>query len=151
MRACLHRGRGGAEAARFRARDYTNHVTYERLLILGVALQIVGLLAFYQYVTSGPSSAVFIWLTSGTGLVLALIGLVTWCRRNMVTAKLIKLAGGLFGLGGITFGFAALGHTFGVFFVVAIPALLLSVAFASLAVIVAVVGRVRSHRRQHEA
>jgi hypothetical protein len=102
------------------------------IIAWGVAIQLLGVVAAYQYMRNGSGPAALIWVPSGIGCLVTLIGVVIWCRRNIT--KLRRLAGWLLLLGGLTFCIAALGHALGVFFLVAIPTLILGGGAALLAI-----------------
>jgi hypothetical protein len=123
------------------------HNNPSAIITWGVAIQLLGVLAAYQYVTNSSAPAALVWVPSGIGCLVTIIGVLIWCRRN--TTKLRSLAGWLLLLGGLTFCIAALGHALGVFFLIAVPTLILSGGVALLAVAVAVLNKFRSHRHSH--
>ncbi len=129
---------------------YTSQVPQDMpsaVITIGFIFQILGVVAAYQYVTSGSASAAFVWIPAGTGFGITLVGVVIWCRRNM--NRLRSLAGWLFLIGGLTFCVAALGHAIGVFFLIAIPTLLLSAGVAVWAAGAAILKRASGHRHSH--
>ena len=131
---------------------YTNRVPQNipsAVIMCGFAIQFVGVVAAYQYVTDGSASAAFVWVPAGIGFLVTLAGVVMWCRRNATSLR--KLAGWLLLFGGLTFCIAILGHALGVFFLVAVPALLLSAGVALAAAAATTLNKLRNHRHSHSA
>jgi hypothetical protein len=93
--------------------------------VVGGAAMLWGLKLFAEYVssTSGPSGSFVLILIAG-GFLLALAGLVTWCRRSCKTQRR-RLSATLLVVAALTFCVGLLGHVLATFFAIAIPSLLL--------------------------
>ena len=94
----------------------------------GAIALLLGFYFFAEFVSSDSGiSAAFIWTLVAGGFVLALVGLVLWCRRATKSQRR-KLSAILLGLGTVTFWLALLGHVLGTLLAIAIPAFLLGIA-----------------------
>src|SRR5438105_2218288 len=115
------------------AGQYNRRVSQEAAgttIAAGVILSFLAVFNFYHYVTDGASAA-SVWIPAGIGLVVTLAGVVIWTLRD--PASLQRPARWLLLLGAVTFCVGAVGHGFIVFFLIAIPALILSAGVALVA------------------
>ncbi len=120
------------------------------IVSVGFAVQLLGTLAAYQYVTTGRSSAAFVWVPAGLGWVLTILGLAMMYRQTTTTGKRLRLAGKLLAVGILSFLVVALGHAFAVFFLIAIPALVFAIVISLIAAATAFVSKLR-HRHARAA
>jgi cytochrome b subunit of formate dehydrogenase len=93
----------------------------------GAAILCYGLLLAGDYVSmdSGVSSR-YLWTVVASGFVVALTGMVMWCR-NSSRNEHRTVSKILLGLGGLAFLLAMLGHIFLTLVVIAVPLLLIGV------------------------